>query len=294
MGDLVAAPDDPAHVTRNPLREQIRKVLVDGLLAGRWQPGERIVERRVAAELGVSQAPVREALRELETLRLIESVPNKGARVRAFGVKDMAEIYPVRAGLELVAAELAAPRLASDIRPLECEVEALRRATGSGDVDGQIRHSVEFHRVIVRAARNSVLLHTWESLGVEVWTALSVRWLDMELHAKAADHATITEAFRRRDPAVGRMVRDHVLNYVEAALHTPKATYGAGVGADRPVRHGPDGAREPDEWERSELERAERDRPQRPERQRSERPPAGREPWRAGAKRLASGDGGYS
>ncbi|WP_067968143.1 GntR family transcriptional regulator [Nocardiopsis trehalosi] len=223
MVDLPAGRDDPSHLARNPLREQIRRVLVDGLLAGRWQPGERIVERRVAVELNVSQAPVREALRELETLRLIESVPNKGARVRDFGVADMAEIYPVRAGLELVAAELAAPRLAEDARPLEREVEALRRATADGDVEAQIKHSVEFHRQIVRAARNSVLSHTWESLGVEVWTRLSVRWLNMELHAKAADHATITDAFRARDPDVGRMVRDHVLNYVEAAVKSHDA-----------------------------------------------------------------------
>lgn len=220
MVDLPQLPDDPSKLAREPLREQIRQVLVEGLLSGRWQPGERIVERRIATELRVSQAPVREALRELETLRLIETVPNKGARVRAFGVQDMAEIYPVRAGLELVAAQLAAPRLAEDASPLEREVEALQRATAQGDVTEQIRHSVEFHREVVRAADNSVLLHTWESLGVEVWTALSVRWLNMELHAKAADHAQITQAFREGDPAAGQMLSDHVLNYVEAALKT--------------------------------------------------------------------------
>ncbi|RKS06729.1 GntR family transcriptional regulator [Nocardiopsis sp. Huas11] len=225
MVDLPRLPDDPSKLAREPLREQIRQVLVEGLLSGRWKPGERIVERRIATELKVSQAPVREALRELETLRLIETVPNKGARVRAFGVQDMAEIYPVRAGLELVAAQLAAPRLAKDASRLEHEVEALKRATAQGDVSEQIRHSVEFHREVVRAADNSVLLHTWESLGVEVWTALSVRWLNMELHAKAADHDQITQAFREGDPSVGRMLSDHVLNYVEAAL---KSHGGAG------------------------------------------------------------------
>ncbi|MBR8741113.1 GntR family transcriptional regulator [Nocardiopsis sp. MG754419] len=220
MVDLPQLPDDPSKLAREPLREQIRQVLVEGLLSGRWQPGERIVERRIATELKVSQAPVREALRELETLRLIETVPNKGARVRAFGVQDMAEIYPVRAGLELVAAQLAAPRLAEDPSSLEREVKALQSATARGDVTEQIRHSVEFHREVVRAAHNSVLLHTWESLGVEVWTALSVRWLNMELHAKAADHAQITKAFREGDPTVGQMLSDHVMNYVEAALKT--------------------------------------------------------------------------
>ncbi len=225
MVDLPRLPDDPSKLAREPLREQIRQVLVEGLLSGRWKPGERIVERRIATELKVSQAPVREALRELESLRLIETVPNKGARVRDFGVEDMAEIYPVRAGLELVAAQLAATTLAEDPSPLEREVEALQRATARGNVDEQIRHSVEFHREVVKAANNSVLLHTWESLGVEVWTALSMRWLDMELHAKATDHARIARAFREKDPSVGQMLSDHVLNYVEAALKSHKGIH---------------------------------------------------------------------
>jgi DNA-binding GntR family transcriptional regulator len=215
---MVHPPHAGPPVSRNPLRGQIRRVLVDGLLSGRWKPGERIVERRVATELNVSQSPVREALRELEAVRLIESVPNKGARVRNFGVEDMAEIYQVRAGLERTAAELALPRLCEDTSVLDREIEALQTSTAAGDVEGQIKHSVDFHREIVRAAGNQVLLHTWESLGVEVWTALSVRWLNMELHAKAADHTLIADAFRSADPQVGKVVSDHVLNYVRAAL----------------------------------------------------------------------------
>lgn len=64
------------------LREQIREFIVDGIVSGRWKPGERIVERGIATELEVSQTPVREALRELEVMRLIESAPNKGVRVQ--------------------------------------------------------------------------------------------------------------------------------------------------------------------------------------------------------------------
>ncbi|GAA4957951.1 GntR family transcriptional regulator [Streptomyces heliomycini] len=96
------------------LREQIREHILEGIISGRWQPGERIVERRIATELEVSQTPVREALRELESLRLIESAPNKGVRVRNLTAADLEESYPVRAGLEAIAAELAAARLAED------------------------------------------------------------------------------------------------------------------------------------------------------------------------------------
>lgn len=193
------------------LREQIREHLVDGIVSGRWKPGERIVERRIAVELKVSQTPVREALRELEALRLIESAPNKGVRVRRLSAADLEEIYPVRAGLEQIAAELAAPRLAEDVGPLEPHVAALYRADEAGDAEAQVRHTVAFHRELVRAAGNSVLLHTWESLGIEIWTALSIRWLGTVQQSYAEEHETVAQAFRRRDPRVAALVKEHVL-----------------------------------------------------------------------------------
>ncbi|GHF32293.1 GntR family transcriptional regulator [Streptomyces mashuensis] len=196
------------------LREQIREHILEGIVGGRWQPGERIVERRIAAELLVSQTPVREALRELESLRLIESAPNKGARVRELTAADVKESYPVRAGLERVAAELAAEALAADpsaLEPLEREVAALREADRAGDTEAQARHTVAFHREIVRASGNAVLLHTWESLGIEVWTTLSIRWLSPEPRAHAEDHARIVAAFRDRDPRIGVLLHDHVM-----------------------------------------------------------------------------------
>jgi DNA-binding GntR family transcriptional regulator len=193
------------------LREQIREHIVDGIVSGRWKPGERIVERRIATELQVSQTPVREALRELETLRLIESAPNKGVRVRDLTAADLEEIYPVRAGLEQIAAELAADRLARDTSALEPEVSALYAADLASDGEAQVRHTVAFHRELVRASGNSVLLHTWESLGIEIWTALSIRWLGTRQQSYAEEHEAVVAAFRQRDPRVGALVKDHVL-----------------------------------------------------------------------------------
>ncbi|AOT58552.1 MULTISPECIES: GntR family transcriptional regulator [Streptomyces] len=193
------------------LREQIREHIVEGIVSGRWKPGERIVERRIATELQVSQTPVREALRELESLRLIESAPNKGVRVRNLTAADLEESYPVRAGLEQIAAELAAERLAEDCSALEPHVAALYEADAHGDGTGQVRHTVAFHRELVRAAHNAVLLHTWEGLGIEVFTALSIRWLGTVQKEYAQEHQDLVEAFRRRDPEIGALVKAHVL-----------------------------------------------------------------------------------
>ncbi len=204
----VTAPKASALV-RTGLGDQIRQVLLDGITTGRWQPGERIVERRIAAELGVSQAPVREALRQLEALRLIESMPNRGARVREFTEEDFAEFFPVRAGLEKTAADLAVVRTGGRLDALQGHIERLAGASGP-DV---MRHSIAFHREIVEAAGNGLLRSVWESLGIEIWTTLSVRRHQTELCGKTAEHIEIADAFARRDPGVGTMLHDHVMSY---------------------------------------------------------------------------------
>ncbi|WP_435822578.1 GntR family transcriptional regulator [Microbispora bryophytorum] len=195
-------------VLRSPLRDQIRQTVLDDLSNGRWKPGDRIVERRMAAELGVSQAPVREALRELEALRLIESAPNKGARVRRLTRSDLREVYQVRAGLEETAVRLGRPR----VEALRTHLGRLHEAAAAGALHDQVRHGVAFHREIVKASGNDVLLSVWESLGIEVWTHLSIRLFRMP-HESAAGHEPLVEAFERDDPGVGILLREHLLGY---------------------------------------------------------------------------------
>ena len=102
--------------TRPPLerrvfREEIREKLIEDILYGRLAPGARIVETRIAQQLGVSQGPVREALRDLELLGFVVSSPFRGTQVRQISTDDLLEIYPIRAALEGVAARGAALKL---------------------------------------------------------------------------------------------------------------------------------------------------------------------------------------
>jgi DNA-binding GntR family transcriptional regulator len=218
---VVDADDRQSRVVRLPLRSQIRQVLLDGLVSGRWRPGDRIVERQVAAEFDVSQAPVREALRELEALRLVTSVPNKGARVRDIELDDLMEIYPVRASLEGLAASLAVARLDGDVSELQRHADSIREAADKDDVAEQIRAGVAFHRAIVVSSGNNLLLSVWDSLGIEIWTNLSIRMFRTELHENADDHGPIVEAFANRDPAIDVLVRNHVMSYCHGSPRTP-------------------------------------------------------------------------
>lgn len=206
----------PAQLLRTGLADQIREFIVEGISSGRWEPGERIVERRIAAELGVSQGPVREALRQLEAQRLIESLPNRGARVREFTERDLAEIFPVRAGLERTAVELALPRLAGCVDVLEEHNRLLTEAVRDSDLHEQMRLSIAFHREIVESAENGLLVSVWEGLGIELWTTLSLRLHHTEIYSKSAEHAELIEAFRRGDPEAPQMLHDHVMNYAPA------------------------------------------------------------------------------
>ena len=87
-------------LTRTVLREQIRELLLERILKGELQPGDRIVELQIAQEFGTSQAPVREALSELQSLGFVVYEPYRGTRVRRITEEELAEIYPVRAALE--------------------------------------------------------------------------------------------------------------------------------------------------------------------------------------------------
>ncbi len=115
-------------VARTVLREQIKDILLERILRGEFEPGERLVETRLARELGTSQAPVREALRDLQLLRLVESEPFRGARVRAV---DDERLLPVCIALEDLAAREAARRAGGDVSVLEDELEAMRAQRGT-------------------------------------------------------------------------------------------------------------------------------------------------------------------
>src|SRR4030081_492119 len=90
----------PRRMVRRVLREEIREQLIDDILSGRLAPGTRIVETRLAQELGVSQAPVREALRDLELFGFVICSPFRSTYVREISTDDLLESYPVRAALE--------------------------------------------------------------------------------------------------------------------------------------------------------------------------------------------------
>ena len=198
-------------VARTVLREQIKDILLERILRGELEPGERLVETRLARELGTSQAPVREALRDLQLLRLVESEPFRGARVRAVDDERLLPVFPVRMALEDLAAREAARRSGGDVSALEGELEAMRAAAAAGDWRTQISHDLAFHRAVVEMAESEPLLQSWLVLGVEVSTAFATYWTYWDQLDLAEFHVPIVDAIRDGDASrAGLEARKHV------------------------------------------------------------------------------------
>lgn len=188
-----------APLTRVVLREQVKDVLLERVLSGLYPPGSRLVETRIAQELGVSQAPVREALRDLEQLGLVESQPFRGCSVREPDYEELLEAFPVRSALETLAASLAAEHIAeSELSRLAESIEEMRAGTEPLAVSAA---DAAFHETIVKAARNATLLALWQRLQPHARTYISLT-LPASRHGSVAErHEPILEALRRRDPA---------------------------------------------------------------------------------------------
>ena len=140
----------------------LSKVVADelrrGILIGQRKPGDRLVEDRLSAELGVSRVPIREALRLLAAEGLVEVQPRRGASVAEFSAAVAHDLVEVRAMLEGVNARLAArhraPAIIAELRQVLAEGNA---AAQSGNVADLVRLNGEFHDKLAEAGRNSIL-----------------------------------------------------------------------------------------------------------------------------------------
>ena len=200
-------------VVRGGLRAQIKDVILQRIVEGSLEPGSRIVETRIAQELGVSQAPVREALRDLEQLGCVVHEPNRGCSVRAFSAEELLEAFPVRAALEALAARLAAERITTaELAELDELLERMRRAARGGDAHEQSQANASFHATVVRAARNRTLERQWQMLEPYSRTYLTVSRPGIDLVHLSDRHGPVLDALRRRDRAkAAKAMEEHLL-----------------------------------------------------------------------------------
>ncbi len=194
------------------LSEQVKERIIQAIMSGELKPGERVVESALARQLGVSQAPVREAIRELVLLGFLETEPYKGTSVRSFTPEALYEVYTVRAALESLAARLAASRLTDqDIETLRRVLHEMIQAGQQGDAESMIKLDNEFHGTIMRACGNKLLHQLWQTLEFGQWTIVTTRISSMNLEELAARHGELLKAIETRNPdRAARAMQRHI------------------------------------------------------------------------------------
>ncbi len=203
--------------TRSSLSAQVRTLLLDKINKGRLLPGDRIVEARIAEELHVSSIPVREAIRELVAERILEYVVHKGARVREVSMAETADALRVKAVLEALAARQAGLRLKGEVERLRQAVQPILESLRRRDfVEFQDQNQF-FHRTVVAASGNQILLNLWDSLAFEVRTRYLMDYLQaVDPDVLAREHEDILRAIEAEDTEeVASLLASHANHLAE-------------------------------------------------------------------------------
>jgi DNA-binding GntR family transcriptional regulator len=224
-------------LTRSVLADQVKERLLEAILDGTYPPDSRIVETAVAKELGTSQAPVREALRGLEALGIVEIMPFRGARVRRLDAAELLEAYAVRSAIEVLGARLAMARITDDdVAALLAIGENMRRAAGEGDGRALAMVDASLHEKLIQLSGNGTLLRVWRSLEPMSRTYITLVGPGSDPHWTAALHDPMLAAIRDRDTeAVVAAVENHfdevrerlagsLSGTTDQQVHDPRAT----------------------------------------------------------------------
>jgi DNA-binding GntR family transcriptional regulator len=184
---------------------QLRDEILDGVRG----PGDRLVERDLAAELGVSRVPVRDALRALAGEGLVTPRPRSWAVVREFTASDVADLNEVRAALEPLAFRLAAQRRTrAGLDRLRAAVDAELDAARAGDAVRAHRAAADFHEIVTALATNELLSELERTMRSRM------RWLlgqHGDLTTIATQHADLYAAIADRDVArVETLATEHL------------------------------------------------------------------------------------
>ena len=222
-----------APLQRTSLREQALALLREALISGRIADGVVYSAKALAAELGVSNGPIREAMLALVDDGLMEAVPNKGFRAVPLTPADLAEIYEMRLLLEVpVVARLARRGLPGDSAArLTDLVNTIERTAGSRDLPGNLAADRDFHLSLLAAGGNGRLVSAVARLRDQTRLHnLRAINADGSLVTSAGEHRPLLAAIMRHDePAAERLMRQH-LEHIRQDWSRPAGSAASAVG----------------------------------------------------------------
>ena len=213
---------------RNVVADRLRAAILDGF----YKPGEWLRQEKLAQELGVSQMPVREALKELATEGLIEHVPYRGVRIIAFSPDDIGDLYSHRAFLEGRAAYAAAENITdeeiAELKRLQADMEN-HLAPESLNIYRELNR--RFHQTIFSASRRDYLIRTltqvWETFPTMLignFAATAARPIPDRDNPDTHEHRGIINALENHDGVQAEaLLKEHILATGQQFVNSLKA-----------------------------------------------------------------------
>ena len=198
-----------------PIPVKVAAALRSLILSGQLKPGDRIVEFKIARQLGIGQPTAREALLLLETEGLVQRSPNRGCSVTSLTIKQIDQIYCVRVELEPLAAELAVDNATNwDRRLLEDATRRLRESATSGSIELWHQRDLEFHQTLWKLADNPFLEKALSQTSIPFFAFAELVFLQTQprdLVQQAERHEVFVEAILSGDRKEARRLTRKVL-----------------------------------------------------------------------------------
>ena len=203
---------------RESAREQIRDSILIGIHNGTFPLGYRLREKELAELYGTSQAPVREALRELEGLQYVETIPYKGTVVKEVTVNDLALAYRLRGVFEQMALEMICQNESVDWSELKEIANLIDEAAKAGNKSNYAKYNVLFHQYFIEKSGITILKRMWKLVTFPAQVENALDNLDISLIEFSKDHYKIIDALEKNDIDLAGILLNKHANKIKAHL----------------------------------------------------------------------------
>lgn len=206
-------------IKRESAREQIRDSILTGIHNGTFPLGYKLREKELAELYGTSQAPVREALRELEGLQYVETIPYKGTVVKEVTVDELAIAYRLRGEFEQMAVEMISqqnePTDWSELKEIANLIDKAAKAQNKSDY---AKYNASFHQYFIEKSGIALLKRMWRFVSFPTQVEIALEHIDIPLVELSNDHIKIIDALERNDfNLVGILLYEHT-NKIKTSL----------------------------------------------------------------------------
>jgi DNA-binding GntR family transcriptional regulator len=211
---------DALTISRGPLHKEVAVAIRNAILMGELKAGARLIEAELAERLGISRAPVREALKQLVAEGLLVNVPRRGTTVIELTEKDIREIFSLRTALEAMAVELITPTISADqIAQLDRLVKEMSAVAVTQDEAKIVDLEMRFHELLCKLSGHSRLHAAWLQMGVQLRAFFAAADPQYDNREYTERHETLLAAIASGDAAHAvATLREHVADGADRVL----------------------------------------------------------------------------